>query len=165
MEDAKPKLTPGMFTSRTEEWATPAYVFNALDAEFHFTLDVCATRENAKCDTYFDKASNGLSQSWGGICFMNPPYGKEIGKWMEKAYREAQKGAVVVCLIPARPDTRWWHDWVMKAQEIRFVRGRLKFVGGKYPAPFPSCVIIFLDSPQTQPKLSSMRFKRDHSSV
>ncbi len=142
-EDTKPKLTGGMFTSRTEEWETPQYVFNALNDEFHFELDVCATFENRKCGVYFNKDDNGLTMEWAGTCWMNPPYGKQIYAWMQKAYEESQRGATVVCLVHARTDTRWWHDWAMKASEIRFVRGRLRFGDGKQGAPFPSCIVIF----------------------
>ncbi len=142
-EDTRPKLSGGMFTSRTEEWETPQYVFDALDAEVGFTLDVCATAENRKCASYFDKERNGLRKEWAGTCWMNPPYGRHIYAWMKKAYEESQRGVVVVSLVPARTDTRWWHDWVMRAAEIRFVRGRLRFGDGKQSAPFPSCIAIF----------------------
>ncbi|TAK62493.1 MAG: hypothetical protein EPO24_04875, partial [Bacteroidetes bacterium] len=127
-EHTKPKLTSGLFTSRTEEWSTPLYVFNVLDKEFHFQLDVCATSENTKCDVYFNKPTDGLKQDWSPYrCWMNPPYGKEISKWIRKAFDESQRGALVVCLVPARTDTKWWHDWVMKAGEIRFISGRICF--------------------------------------
>ena len=132
------------FSSKTSEWETPQALFEALDAEFHFTLDPCATPENAKCGRYFTKEIGGLAQSWAGeTVFMNPPYGREIGKWVRKAFEEWRRGATVVCLLPSRTDTAWWHDYCMKATEIRFIRGRVKFVGGKYAAPFPSAVVIF----------------------
>ena len=132
------------FSSKTSEWETPQALFEALDAEFHFTLDPCATPENAKCGRYFTKEIDGLAQSWAGeTVFMNPPYGREIGKWVRKAFEEWRRGATVVCLLPSRTDTAWWHDYCMKATEIRFIRGRVKFVGGKYAAPFPSAVVIF----------------------
>jgi len=114
------------FSSKTDEWATPQDVFDRLDAEFGFELDVCATPENAKCPRYYTKRENGLLQKWEGVCWMNPPYGREIGQWVKKAYTSALEGATVVCLLPARTDTAWWHDYCMKG-EIRFVRGRLKF--------------------------------------
>ena len=158
MSDSTPKLTPGMFTSRTEEWATPQYVFDALNKEFHFDIDVCATSENAKCKVFFDKERDGLSTGWTGNCFMNPPYGREIGLWMKRAYIESCRGATVVCLVHARTDTKWWHEWAMRAQEIRLVKGRLKFGDGKQSAPFPSCVIIFKPLFTGSPQFSSVRF-------
>lgn len=100
--------------SKTNEWATPQDFFDRLDEEFDFTLDPCATPENAKCSRYFTKGGDGLSQDWSGDrVFMNPPYGREIGKWVKKAYEESQKGALVVCLIPARTDTSYWHEFVI----------------------------------------------------
>ena len=132
------------FKSETLEWPTPQAVFDKLDQEFHFTLDPCATDENKKCKMYFTKEDNGLSKSWEGErVFMNPPYGREIGKWIRKAFLESRRGALVVCLIPARTDTAWWHDYVKDASEIRLIRGRLKFGNSKNNAPFPSAIIIF----------------------
>lgn len=154
-EDTKSKFTAGMFTSRTEEWETPQYIFDILDEEFHFSLDVCATYANAKCKHFFDKQINGLKQDWWRYCiqnkinptaWMNPPYGKEIHRWMLKAYNESQKGMTIVCLVHARTDTQWWHECAMKADEIRLVKGRLKFGDGKQSAPFPSCIVIFRSS-------------------
>jgi phage N-6-adenine-methyltransferase len=130
------------FSSETDEWPTPQDFFDKLNEEFHFTLDVCATPENAKCPRYFTKSENGLLQKWEGICWMNPPYGREIGQWVKKAYESAIGGATVVCLLPARTDTSWWHDYCMKG-EVRFIRGRLKFGGASENAPFPSAVVIF----------------------
>lgn len=135
-------VNQGMFSSATDEWPTPQEFFDALNSEFGFELDVCATPENAKCQKYFSKEDDGLSQTWSGICWMNPPYGRQIGAWVKKAYESAQNGATVVCLLPARTDTAWWHDYCMKG-EMRFIRGRLKFGGSKNSAPFPSAVIIF----------------------
>jgi phage N-6-adenine-methyltransferase len=134
------------FSSKTDLWATPQDFFDALDAEFGFTLDVCALPENAKCERYFTPKEDGLHQSWQGVCWMNPPYGREIGKWVRKAFESAKAGATVVCLLPARTDTAWWHTWAMKAEEVRFVRGRLKFGTSKNSAPFPSAVVIFRPS-------------------
>ena len=130
------------FSSATDVWATPQDVFDTLNAEFGFDLDVCALPENAKCARYFTTKDDGLRQRWGGVCWMNPPYGRELGDWMRKAYESALDGATVVCLVPARTDTRWWHDYAMKG-EVRFLRGRLKFGGAENSAPFPSCVVIF----------------------
>ena len=130
------------FSSETDEWPTPQDFFDRLNEEFHFELDVCATHENAKCPRYFTRRENGLLQQWTGVCWMNPPYGREIGQWVKKAYESALGGATVVCLLPSRTDTAWWHDYCMKG-EIRFVRGRLKFGDASENAPFPSAVVVF----------------------
>ncbi len=131
------------FSSNTDLWSTPQDLFDRLNEEFHFDIDVCATEENTKCQKYFSPETNGLSKKWEGVCFMNPPYGREIGKWIKKAYESSLNGATVVCLIPARTDTAYWHDYVMKAKDIRFLRGRLKFGNATNSAPFPSAVVIF----------------------
>ncbi|MBM7592275.1 DNA N-6-adenine-methyltransferase [Brevibacillus fulvus] len=135
-------INEGMFTSNTDLWETPQDFFDKLNEEFGFELDVCALPENAKCERYFTPDTNGLAQEWTGVCWMNPPYGRQIGKWVQKAYESSLKGATVVCLVPARTDARWWHDYCMKG-EIRLVRGRLKFGGSKWNAPFPNAVVIF----------------------
>ena len=131
-------LGPG----KTDVWATPQWLYDALHKEFGFTLDPCSDGRNAKCARFFTPTENGLLRDWGtDTVFMNPPY-SEIEAWMRKAYGAAQLGATVVCLIPARTDTAWWHDFVMKA-EIRFIRGRLKFGNAENSAPFPSAVVVF----------------------
>lgn len=130
------------FSSATDMWATPQATFDALHREFHFETDVCAVAGNAKCPRFFTPEVDGLAQEWTGVCWMNPPYGRGIGAWVEKAYRSSLQGATVVCLLPARTDTAWWHDYVMRG-EVRFLRGRLKFGDGKGSAPFPSAVVIF----------------------
>jgi site-specific DNA-methyltransferase (adenine-specific) len=133
------------FMSTTPEWATPQSTFDELNEEFHFTLDPCATKENAKCKKFFTAEDDGLSKSWGGErVFMNPPYGREIGRWVQKA---SQTGGVV-CLLPARTDTRWFHDYIYGKAEVRFIRGRLKFNDGKNSAPFPSMIVVFSLPPQ-----------------
>ena len=135
-----------MFSSKTDHWATPQDFFDKLNDEFYFTLDPCATPDNAKCSKFFTKEMNGLTQNWGGNrVFCNPPYGKEIGKWVKKAYEESKKSnTTVVMLIPARTDTAYFHDYIYhKAKEIRFVKGRLKFGQSKNAAPFPSMVVVF----------------------
>ena len=129
-------------SSATCEWETPADLFDKLNDIYGFDMDVCATRENAKCAKFFTKDDDGLKQDWIGCCWMNPPYGKEIKDWMKKAYEEAGKDATVVCLVPARTDTAWWHDYAMKGK-ITFLRGRLKFGGCKNSAPFPSAIVVF----------------------
>jgi site-specific DNA-methyltransferase (adenine-specific) len=133
-----------LFTSQSDEWATPQDVYDSLDAEFHFTLDPCATDDNHKCEVYYTIDDNGLLQNWGGqTVFCNPPYSR-IGEWVEKAYRESRKdNTVVVLLIPSRTDTRYFHNFIYQRAEIRFVRGRIKFGDSKNSAPFPSMVIIF----------------------
>jgi len=136
-------INKGLMSSKTDEWSTPQSTFDGLDREFHFTLDPCCTRANAKCKKYFTKEDDGLEQCWyDNVVFMNPPYDLEIGKWIEKAYMSSKYGTTVVCLVPARTDTAWWHDYVMKG-EIRFIRGRLKFGDAKNNAPFPSAIVIF----------------------
>ena len=130
------------FSSKTDLWATPQSIFDKYDQIYHFELDVCATAENAKCEKYFTEEDDGLAQEWTGVCFMNPPYGREIIHWMKKAYESSLKGATVVCLVPARTDTKWWHEYAMKG-EIEFIRGRLKFGDAKNSAPFPSAVVVF----------------------
>jgi site-specific DNA-methyltransferase (adenine-specific) len=137
-----------LFSSRSEEWGTPWALFEKLHREFNFTLDPCATRDNAKCEKYYNVNADGLKQDWSrDRVFMNPPYGRQIGDWMRKARQEAGKGALVVCLVHARTDTRWWHENVEgMADEVRFIRGRVKFERGAEPAfcaPFPSAIVIY----------------------
>ena len=123
-------------------WETPKDFFDEYNDLYKFETDVCAIKENAKCDRFFTPEQDGLKQEWTGICWMNPPYGRKIGKWVKKAYESSLTGATVVCLIPARTDTRWWHDYCMRG-DVKFIRGRLKFGSSKNPAPFPSAVVIF----------------------
>lgn len=134
------------FSSATNEWATPQEFYNKLDGYFHFTLDPCCTKETAKCSRYYTIKEDGLKQDWGKeVCFVNPPYGREIGKWVKKSYEASLKGATVVMLIPSRTDTAWWHDYVTKGS-VGFIRGRIKFIQeGREGvcAPFPSCLVLF----------------------
>lgn len=141
----KSMMTDGLFSSRTDEWETPQEFFNMLDAEFHFNLDPCATDENYKCAKYYTIADDGISKNWGGYrVFCNPPYGRELPKWVKKAYEESRKPkTIVVMLIPARTDTRWFHDFIYHKAEIRFIKGRLKFGDANNSAPFPSMVVVF----------------------
>lgn len=132
------------FSSQSNEWATPQEFFNLLDKEFLFELDVCATKENAKCSEYYTKLDDGLSKSWNNkSVWCNPPYGREIGKWVKKA--SEARGGIVVMLIPARTDTKYFHEYIYQKKnvEIRFIKGRLKFGGHQNSAPFPSMVVIF----------------------
>lgn len=134
------------FSSAKDDWATPQDFFNNLNREFNFDLDPCADRFNHKCDTYFTREDNGLLQDWGGhTVFCNPPYGaKSTGDWIRKCAEESQKpNTTVVMLIPARTDTRAFHEYIYGKAEIRFIKGRLKFGGSNNPAPFPSMVVIF----------------------
>lgn len=132
------------FSSATDEWPTPQGFFDATNAEFGpLELDPCATLENHKCPRYFTRADDGLAQVWSPArVWMNPPYGRQIGDWMRKAWEESKRGAFVVCLVPARTDTAWWHDYAMNGS-IRLIRGRLKFGGHRNSAPFPSALVVF----------------------
>lgn len=125
-------LSRVLFKSQKQNWKTPKAFYQALDSEFHFDFDPCPE----------DPGFDGLMTSWGSVNFVNPPY-SNLKKWIEKGFLEHMRGSVVVFLIPSRTDTAWWHDYVMKANEIRFIRGRLNFDGFKNNAPFPSCVAIF----------------------
>lgn len=171
-------INDGMFTSNTDMWATPQDAFDKLNEEFRFTLDVCAVQENTKCERFFTPEIDGLAQVWSGVCWMNPPYGDPeqpckrnctkqkckkrgfcvneyqpgIKDWVRKAYESSLQGATVVCLLPARTDTRWFHDYCMKAADIRFIKGRLQFINTekkKDNAPFPNMIVVF------RPKFSS----------
>ena len=136
-----------MRTDLRDDWETPKDLFRKLDEEFHFTLDPCATPQTAKCKKFYTKNDDGLRQSWAGeVVFMNPPYGRQIAKWVKKAWEESKKGATVVALLPARTDTNWFHDYVLNKAEIRFIRGRVYFRqdGGRVDrAPFPSMIVIY----------------------
>lgn len=133
------------YSSKTDEWATPQDFFNQLDQEFDFNLDPCADATNAKVDVFYTKSDNGLSKDWGGFrVFCNPPYGRSIGEWVKKSYEESKKpNTKVVMLLPARTDTRWFHDYIYGKAEVRFTKGRLKFGESKNSAPFPSMVVVF----------------------
>jgi phage N-6-adenine-methyltransferase len=135
-------LNHALFSSDCHEWETPSDLFAVLNAEFGFEIDVCATAATAKCPHFFSPDQDGLRQSWRGVCWMNPPYGSALPRWMAKAYTESLNGATVVCLVPARTDTRWWHDFAMRG-EIRLIRGRLRFGHAQYTAPFPSAIVVF----------------------
>ena len=143
-------MNKALFSSVKMDWRTPKDFFQELDQEFHFGLDAAASPENAKCERYFTPEVDGLSCSWSGYgaVFCNPPYGREIGKWVQKAYSEHVRwGVTIVMLIPARTDTSFFHDYIYGKAELRFLRGRLKFEdehgAAMNPAPFPSMVVIF----------------------
>jgi site-specific DNA-methyltransferase (adenine-specific) len=154
-------VNKGTLTSNRQDWETPQAFFNELDREFHFVLDVAATSENAKCENFYTEKEDGLSQNWGGgeqidvnpsnvvartgAVWCNPPYSKQLGKWVKKASEESKKGVTVVMLIPSRTETRWFHDYIYNKDnvEIRFVKGRIRFSGSSVNAPFPSMVVVF----------------------
>ncbi len=178
-------LNKSLYSSKKMDWETPQWLFDRLDDEFKFDIDVCANEYNHKCAKYFTKENDGLSMSnWGGYnCWMNPPYnepeypckpkckkkrcaarGHHIDEhipgqidWIKKAYEEIKNNyGVVVCLLPARTDTKYFHDYCMKASEIRFIKGRLKFVGAPSSAPFPSMIVIFKQHDYDRPLIRSM---------
>ena len=136
--------TDVMFSSKTPEWTTPQDLFDRLNEKYHFNLDPASTDENAKCRNHYTLSDDGLTKSWGVYTvFCNPPYGREIGKWVEKAYNESIKpNTIVVMLLPARTDTKWFHNYCVKGK-IEFIKGRLKFGGCKNSAPFPSMIVVF----------------------
>lgn len=164
-------LQKAMVSSKTNEWSTPQDFYDELDNEFGFTLDVAATKENAKCKKFFTIEDDGLSKDWSSdICWMNPPYGGHTGEWIHKAYSESLNGSTVVCLIVSSTDRSYWHDYIFPfAYEIRFIRGRLRFGTAKSTAPFASAIILFNGlTKQTQPKITfypiwnnPSRIKRD----
>lgn len=134
-------INNGLFTSTTDMWATPQKFFDELDKEFNFTLDPCSTHENAKCEKHYTLEEDGLSKDWSkDVVFCNPPYGREIGKWVQKCY---ETESLSVMLLPARTDTKWFHNYIYGKAEIRFIKGRLKFGDSKNSAPFPSMVVVF----------------------
>lgn len=138
-------LNDSIYSSNKMDWGTPQYLFDALDDEFAFTLDACANNFNHKCDSYYNKDQDALKQSWHGVVWMNPPYGREIVDWMRKAKHEVDVGhaQTVVCLVPVRSDSKWWHNFAMKASEIRLLDQRLEFQGAGNKAPFPAAIIVF----------------------
>ena len=132
------------FSSQKDDWETPPELFDRYNERFNFNLDAASNDFNAKCQNHFTVVDDGLSQNWGGYrVWLNPPYGREIGRWVRKAWEESQKpDTTVVCLLPARTDTAWFHDYCQKGN-ITFIRGRLKFGGSQNSAPFPSMVVVF----------------------
>lgn len=150
-----------LFSSKKNDWETPKALFDVLNEEFHFKLDACALPNNTKVSTFITPREDSLTTDWferasgeGGLLpekyrtdrpsiWLNPPYGRDIGEWIEKAYKESTKGCTVVCFVFCRTDTKWWHRWAMKAAEIRFIPGRVRFVGAESSAPAPSCILVF----------------------
>ncbi len=133
-----------LFSSKTDDHSTPQDFFDKLNEEYNFELDVCATASNAKCSNFFTKEQDALKQNWEGTCWMNPPYGRDIILWMEKAYKEHKKNKnTIVCLVPVRTDTNWWHSYVEGKAKVKFIKGRLKFGNSANSAPFPSALVIY----------------------
>jgi len=133
-------------TSNSQEWETPQYLFDELNLEFKFEVDLCASKLNKKCYAFLDKQKNALDwvwSAWWKSGWLNPPFGRDVGQWIQKAYEESLEGMTVVCLVPARVDTKWFHEFVLGKAEIRFVKGRLNFSGAKHNAPFPCMILIF----------------------
>lgn len=149
-------LNESLYSSDKMDWETPAFLFQKLNEEFNFTCDVCAVESNAKCDEFYTPEIDGLSQNWHGTIWMNPPYGREVSKWVKKAHEQSQQGCVCVCLLPVRSDTRWWHDYVMNASEVRLLSKRLSFEGSNNKAPFPVAIVVF-DRKRTCPILASFK--------
>ena len=154
-----------LFSSKSNEWSTPQYFFDKLDETYNFGLDTASTKENAKCNLYLTEEDNSLSCDWqdklnddNESIWCNPPYGRELGKWVEKAYQESTLGdSKVVMLIPSRTDTKYWHRWIFgKASKVFFIKGRLKFGGHENSAPFPSAVIVFDSTDRGETKYSTM---------
>lgn len=142
-------IQPAIYSSRTEHWGTPPNLFAALNAIYNFQLDAAASDQNALCPHYFTPKQNALLQDWStyGRVWLNPPYGRTIGQWMEKTYEQSRKGCIIVALVPARTDTRWWHEFVVDKAGITFLKGRLKYVdhvGNQTgSAPFPSAILTY----------------------
>ena len=150
----KSNFNKGMKSTNTVEWGTPQEFFEELNLQYGpFDLDPCATVSNRKCDKFFTREVDGLSQPWAGRVFMNPPYGTVIKDWVKKA---ATCGTFVVALLPARVDTRWWHEFC-EPNEYWFVKGRLSFVGGQWSAPFPSAIVIFNGGKQFVTKSNKLK--------
>lgn len=156
------------FQSSNKEWETPSNLFIPLRKEFNIVFDVCATEVNTKCKAFFDRKINGLAQNWAAIiedisegkasCWMNPPYGRGIDLWVKKAHDEALKGVTTVSLLPARTDTSWFHNYIHGKHEVRFLRGRVKFVDAPSSAPFPSMIVIF--RPKQTSKIKEFIWKK-----
>lgn len=139
-------MNPILYSSKTDDWYTPQYLFDALNDEFHFDLDPCADETNHKCDLYYTREQDGLKQDWSGKrAFINPPYGKETALWVKKAHDEVLYGdcLLAVMLLAARTDTKYFHEYIYHKAEIRFLKGRIKFGGSKNAAPFPSMIVIY----------------------
>jgi site-specific DNA-methyltransferase (adenine-specific) len=151
-------MNGGLLSSERGDWATPQAFFDLVDAEFGFTLDAAASEGNAKCAQFYTEADDGLARPWTGTVWCNPPYGRGIADWVQRGYDESRRGATVVMLIPARTDTAYWHDYVMRAAEVRLLRGRLVFGTGeaRANAPFPSALVVFRPGVGGPPSVTTM---------
>lgn len=126
-----------LFSSVNPVYSTPDWLFEKLNEEFAFTLDVAANEENAKCAKFIEAEDDGLLQRWDGVVWCNPPYGRHIGVWVHKAYLETGNGVTTVMLLPARTDTKWFHSFILNNAEVRFIKGRLKFGNEKKQCSVP----------------------------
>ncbi|HHB81968.1 MAG TPA: phage N-6-adenine-methyltransferase [Devosia sp.] len=143
-------IAKALYSSKNDDWGTPQDLFDRLNSIYNFQLDAAAASHNAKCPRFFTPHDDALQKNWAQYkrIWLNPPYGRSIGDWMKKAYDESQRGALVVCLVHARTDTRWWHNWVEGKARVTFLKGRLKFTTGKdqhiaQSAPFPSVLVVY----------------------
>lgn len=158
-----------LWSSKDEKWRTPKYVFDYFNKEYNFNFDAAASPQNAKCKNFLSQSDNALETNWcrsGRRIWLNPPYSRQMGVWIEKAYKESEKGCLVACLIFARTDTAWWHDIVMKkAWKIHFIRGRIRFLSSKDgkagdAAPAPSCLVVFKPNRKQYPSIVSDSINR-----
>jgi len=139
----KRRVDQSWFNAKSVEYNTPDNIYEPLNKEFGFTLDVASTHENAKCERHYTAAEDGLKQQWSGVCWMNPPYGRVMQKWVRKAHAEWKRGCCVVALIPARTNTGWWHDCIQDIATVRFIRGEVAFKGFERGLWMPMCVVIW----------------------
>jgi len=144
-EHRKARYMQVVMSTGKDDWETPKYLFDKLDARYHFTLDPCSNDTNYKVEKHYTIKEDGLKQDWGGhVVWCNPPYGREMPKWIKKAYEESLKpNTIVVMLIPARTDTVAFHKYIYNKAQIAFLRGRIKFVGATSGATFPSMIVVF----------------------
>ena len=146
---------------KSDEWATPQALYDRLNKKFDFQLDPCCTEENMKAPIGIGLPRDGLAADWSyhKRVFVNPPY-SQVAKWVQKAYEESRKGCIVVCLVKSCTDTKWWHEYAMKADVIIFLQGRVKFGGATTGAPFPSCILVFKNNCPAQPvQIRTMKVK------
>lgn len=162
-------LIKQMVSSKTNEWYTPQKLYDYLDSQFHFTLDPCCTHENTKCKKHYTLEDDGLSKDWDNeVVFMNPPYGGHTIDWLKKAELQRHKGTTTVCLIVSATDRSYWHDIIFNADEVWFLRGRVKFGGQKTTAPFASAIVIFKpdsESDYTETKIRFVDLREYHQKI
>ena len=148
-------MEKALFSTGSTDWETPQDFFENLDQVFDFDIDVCATAANTKCEKYFSREDNGLLKEWTGTVWCNPPYGRDVEKWVKKGHDSHLKGTTVVMLLPARTDTNWMHKWVFGSAIVIFLKGRLKFGKSLNSAPFPSMLAIWGGSSVIAAEMSS----------